>query len=70
MLCSLSLLPLIGIFTVAAVAIWMADIRLSNTTDVLSRRLGLGQALGVILAGCRRENSIRWCSAEDSQRGA
>ena len=50
MLQSLSLLPRLGIFAVAAVAIWMAGIQLSNTTDVLSQRLGLGQALsGVIL---------------------
>ena len=50
MLQSLSLLPRLGIFAVAAVAIWMAGIQLSKTTDVSSQRLGLGQALsGVIL---------------------
>ena len=49
MLQSLSLLPLLGIFAVAAVAIWMAGIQLSNTTDVLSQRLGLGQALGGVI---------------------
>ncbi|SFP45413.1 sodium:calcium antiporter [Sphingomonas rubra] len=46
---SLSLLPLLGIFAVAAAAIWVAGVQLSNTTDVLSRRLGLGQALGGVI---------------------
>jgi len=46
---SLSLLPLLGIFAVAAAAIWMAGIQLSNTTGVLSQRLGLGQALGGVI---------------------
>ena len=45
----LPLLPLLGIFAVAAVAIWMAGIQLSKTTDVLSQRLGLGQALGGVI---------------------
>lgn len=49
MLQSLSLLPLLGIFAIAAVAIWIAGIQLSNTTDVLSQRLGLGQALGGVI---------------------
>ena len=49
MLQSLSLLPLLGIFAVAAVAIWMAGIQLANTTNVLSQRLGLGQALGGVI---------------------
>lgn len=46
---SLSLLPLLGIFLVAAAAIWVAGVQLSNTTDILSRRLGLGQALGGVI---------------------
>jgi len=49
MLQSMSLLPLLGIFVVAAVAIWVAGVQLSNTTDVLSQRLGLGQALGGVI---------------------
>jgi len=42
----LSLLPLVGIFLVAAGAIWWAGVELSEMTDVLSERLGLGEALG------------------------
>ncbi len=47
-----SLSALIGIFAVAATAIWIAGIYLSNATDILSKRLGLGEALGgmIILA--------------------
>lgn len=43
---------LLGIFVVAAIAIWIAGIHLSNTTDILSLRFGLGEALGgmIILA--------------------
>jgi len=36
-------------FLVAAGAIWLAGIKLSDTTDVLSSRLGLGQALGGLI---------------------
>lgn len=46
---SLSLLPLLGIFVVAAAAIWVAGVQLSTTTDILSQRLGLGQALGGVI---------------------
>ncbi len=46
---SLTLLPLIGIFAIAAVAIWIAGIKLSDNTDVLSQRLGLGEALGGVI---------------------
>jgi cation:H+ antiporter len=42
---SLSLPLLLLIFGGAAALVWVADIRLSNTTDVLSSRLGLGEAL-------------------------
>ena len=49
MLNSLSLPILILIFVGAAAAVWIAGIRLSNTTDVLSDRLGLGQALGGLI---------------------
>jgi hypothetical protein len=37
------------IFAGAAALVWMASIRLSDTTDVLSSRLGLGEALGGLL---------------------
>lgn len=49
---SLSLPILILIFVGAAAAVWIAGIRLSNTTDVLSSHFGLGEALGglIILA--------------------
>ena len=46
---SLSLPWLILLFLAAAVAIWLAGIKLSDTTDVLSERLGLGQALGGLI---------------------
>jgi len=46
---NLSLPILLLIFVVAAVAIWFAGIRLSNSTDVLSSRLGLGEALGGLI---------------------
>lgn len=49
---SLSLIWLLLIFVVAAVAIWIAGIHLSNTTDVLVSRFGIGEAMGgmIILA--------------------
>ncbi len=46
---SLSEPILLLIFGVAAAAIWIAGIQLSNTTDVLSSRLGLGEALGGLI---------------------
>jgi cation:H+ antiporter len=36
-------------FAGAAAAVWVAGTRLSNTTDVLSERLGLGEALGGLI---------------------
>jgi cation:H+ antiporter len=45
----LPLLALIGIFVASAAGIWVAGAKLSNTTDVLSTRLGLGQALGGLI---------------------
>jgi len=48
-LSSLGLFPLIVIFAAAAGAIWIAGIHLSNTTDVLSNRLHLGEALGGLI---------------------
>jgi cation:H+ antiporter len=40
---------LLVIFLICAVAIWVAGVRLSNTTDVLSERLHLGAALGGVI---------------------
>jgi cation:H+ antiporter len=38
-----------AIFAVAAGAVWVAGIQLSDATDVLARRLGLGEALGGVI---------------------
>ena len=46
---SLSLPILILIFLGGAIAVWFAGIQLSNTTDVIASRFGLGQALGGLL---------------------
>lgn len=46
---SFPLLVLVLIFVAAAVAVWIAGIQLSNTTDVMSSRFGLGQALGGLI---------------------
>lgn len=46
---SLSLPVLLLIFAGAAAAVWVAGVKLSNTTDVLSSRFGLGEALGGLL---------------------
>ncbi|HET7360265.1 MAG TPA: hypothetical protein VFJ04_08955 [Rhodanobacteraceae bacterium] len=48
----LSLPVLCAIFVAAAAVVWMAGTHLSDATDVLARRFGLGQALGgmVLLA--------------------
>ncbi len=43
---NLSLLLLVAIFAAGAVAIWIAGTYLSKSTDILSRRFGLGEALG------------------------
>ena len=45
----LPLLALVSLFAAAAAIVWIAGIRLSDTTDVLSTRLGLGEALGGLL---------------------
>lgn len=49
---SLPAFALIGIFIAAAVAVWMAGVRLANATDVLAVRWGFGEAIGglVVLA--------------------
>ncbi len=46
---SLPLFALMLIFVGGAIAVWIAGIQLSNTTDVLSSRLKLGEALGGLL---------------------
>src|SRR5690348_14879421 len=46
---SLSLLVLIPLFCGGALAVWLAGIHLSRTTDVISSRFGLGQALGGLI---------------------
>ncbi len=46
---SLSLPLLLLIFVAGGVAVWFAGIQLSNTTDVISSRFGLGQALGGLI---------------------
>jgi cation:H+ antiporter len=40
---------LVLIFLAGAGAVWLAGVHLSNATDVLSRRLGLGEALGGVI---------------------
>ena len=40
---------LVLIFVGAAAAVWVAGIRLSDTTDILSSRFGLGEALGGLI---------------------
>ena len=49
MFAHLSLPVLMATFAVAAGVIWWAGIKLSDTTDVLAHRLGLGDALGGII---------------------
>ncbi|MGI8587021.1 MAG: sodium:calcium antiporter [Chloroflexia bacterium] len=46
---SLPLFALIAIFLASAAVIWLAGTKLSDTTDVLSKRFHLGQALGGLL---------------------
>jgi cation:H+ antiporter len=43
------LLPLIAVFGGAGAIVWVAGMKLSNTTDVLASRLGLGEALGGVI---------------------
>src|SRR5579883_412572 len=49
MFASLSLVSLIPIFVVAALAIWLAGIKLSQTVDIIDRRFNLGEAIGGII---------------------
>ena len=46
---SLALPWLVLLFAGAAAAVWLAGIELSDTSDVLSSRLGLGRAVGAVL---------------------
>lgn len=46
---NLSLPILIAVFAVAATAVWMAGIYLSDSTDLLSTRWGMGEALGGLI---------------------
>lgn len=46
---SLSFPLLAGIFIIAAVAIWFSGIKISDTTDALSKHFGLGEALGGLM---------------------
>lgn len=46
---SFSLLLLISLFVLGAAAVWLAGIQLSNTTDIIDSRFGLGQALGGLI---------------------
>lgn len=46
---SLGTPALLAIFAASAAVIWVAGVKLSNATDVLSRRLGLGEALGGVI---------------------
>src|ERR671912_590220 len=46
---SFPLSALAFVFALAAGAVWVAGIRLSDTTDVLLERFGLGQALGGLI---------------------
>jgi cation:H+ antiporter len=46
---SLSLPALLLIFAGSATAVWLAGVRLTDTTDVLSERYGLGEALGGLI---------------------
>jgi cation:H+ antiporter len=49
MFSSVPLIALVGIFVAAAAMVWIAGIQLSSTTDILSSRFGLGQALGGLI---------------------
>jgi cation:H+ antiporter len=46
---SFSLPALVAVFAASAGVIWFSGVRLSNATDVLAERLGLGEALGGLI---------------------
>ena len=45
----LPLPAVVAVFALAALAVWYAGIKLSDTTDVLATRLKLGEALGGLI---------------------
>lgn len=45
----MSVLLAVLVFLAAAAAVWLAGVRLSDSTDVLASRFGLGQALGGLI---------------------
>jgi cation:H+ antiporter len=49
MFVSFPLVLLIPLFIAGAAAVWLAGIQLSNTTDVIDTRFGLGEALGGLI---------------------
>ncbi|GCE12213.1 sodium:calcium antiporter [Tengunoibacter tsumagoiensis] len=49
MLNGLPLLLLCGIFILGAAAVWIAGIQLSNTTDIIDKQFGFGEALGGLI---------------------
>ena len=49
MFAAFSLPVLLALFIAAAAVVWVAGTRLSGTTDVLSSRFGLGEALGGLI---------------------
>lgn len=49
MFASFSLFLLIIIFVGAGIAVWFAGVQLSNTTDIIDARFGLGQAVGGLI---------------------
>ena len=49
MLTSFPLLALLPLFAVGAAVTWLAGTQLSNMTDIISSRFGLGEALGGII---------------------
>lgn len=49
MFSGLPLSALLAIFAASAMVIWIAGVKLADTTDVLSSRLGLGAALGGVI---------------------
>src|SRR5574337_964915 len=52
----LSFSAALALFAVSAAAVWIAGVYLSHTTDVLSRRLGLGEAHGGLMLLARVTN--------------
>lgn len=69
----LPLAILLLVFLAAAVAVWIAGIYLSSTTDTLSTRLHLGEALGglILLAFATNlpEIAITWTAARSGNLG-